>query len=78
MLKCEEVKIGEYVFLLFFLVTVHRAIYISMPSFSGQNERETTSAITITFPGSVHGNLRSDNAMRLTSHKLKPNPQQKI
>ena len=63
MLKCEEVKIGEYVFLLFFLVTVHRAIYISMPSFSGQNERETTSAITITFPGSVHDDLLSDNSL---------------
>ena len=32
-----------------------------MLSFSSQNERETTSAITITFAESVHGDLLSDS-----------------
>ena len=43
------------------LVTVHRAIYIYIHAkLCGQSESETTSAITITFPGSVNGDLLSD------------------
>ena len=61
MLKCEEVKIGEYVSIdcSSSSQSIEQYIYIHA-KLSGQNERETTSAITITFPGYVHGDLLSD------------------